>query len=234
MKDWIFHTWNEWFINFLLLFYVADFEPLIALKNFVIGYIAFISFYEIGYIVNDFYAVKKEKAPRMRFGSQQVSQFIIWLWVAIRVAIFLAISYYFHFSADWMLFYLGLGIVFALHNVLTSSALKTFTFLQLAIFRFWAPVFMFVPKSLIGLLFPVVFFYYVFNRTLTYMDSKSLLQMPERLSISFRLQASLVLLTFLLFWAYFVQSWLCVLCAVYFLLFWIIVSVLGRQFSSTS
>jgi hypothetical protein len=132
------------------------------------------------------------------------------------------------------LFYCGLGLVFTLHKTITSSALKTFTFLQLAIFRFWAPVFMFIPKEILIQLFPIVLVYYVFNRTLTYMDSKSLLQLPERSSINFRLHANLILLSFACFWAYFAQSWLCIICAVYFLMFWVIVSLLSHKFSSFS
>lgn len=228
LKDWVFHGWNEWIINLLILFLASNFAIYSSIIKFVIGYLGFISFYEIGYIFNDFYAVKKEANPRLRFGKYVVPSLVLITWILIRIAIFTYFLSYFNFNLNIVFFYCGLGLVFVLHNVLISKALKTFTFLQLALFRFWAPVFFFIPKDLVATLLPIVFFYYAFNRTLTYMDSKNLLQLPERTSISFRLNSSLILLVFTMFWSYFVSSWLCLIVSLYFLSFWLLMKAANR------
>jgi hypothetical protein len=232
LKDWAFHSWNEWIVNILILLVANNFDIVKAITYFTLGYGCFISFYEIGYIINDFYAVKKEEKPRLRFGNKQVPNLVLWAWIGLRAALFIVFLFYFDFSIDVILFYAGLGVVFALHNVLVSKGLKSFTFLQLAVFRFWAPVFLFIPKELVATLFPVVFFYYVFNRTLTYMDSKNILNLPERTSVDFKLMSSLILVSFTTFWSYFSQSWVSLGVALYFILFWVLIKMVGRNFSS--
>ena len=231
LKEWIFHAWNEWLANCLILFCAFSFDAIEAVKCFLIGYIAFISLYEIGYIANDFYAVRNEANPRMRFG-RAISRGMIAFWIVARFALFAAISYYFQFGFDWFLFYIALAIVFALHNLMDDRSLKTYTFLQLAIFRFWAPVFMFLPKEVVMGLLPITVLYYVFNRTLTYMDSKDLLKLPNRTTLSFKLNSGFILLSFSLFWAYYVQSWMAAGIAAYFLLFWVCVKLSGIKLSS--
>jgi hypothetical protein len=221
LSAWLFHGYAEYLLGFLLLLY-SGLSPIEAFKNFVPGYLAFISIYEIGYIFNDFVSVRFEKNPRKRLSSWNPSSALIMLWVLIRVAFFLAISYYLGVSDNrqWLLFYLSLVIVFALHNSLNKKGYKIFTFVSLAFIRFYAPVFLFLSTGMLLQTLAGVFIHYILFRTITYIDSKDLLRIPDRNSLSFKTA----------FYALFIPlsglisilsiNWLCLWINLYFLVFW--------------
>src|SRR5258708_4848065 len=112
-----FHIYAEFLLGILLLVYSGN-TILQAVVNFFTAYFAFISLYEIGYITNDFISVRFEKEGRNRLHRHNPDNKTIAFWIAIRVIIFIAISYFkgFYLLSEWWLFYLTLGIVFSLHN----------------------------------------------------------------------------------------------------------------------
>ncbi len=65
--------------------------------------------------------------------------------------------------------------------------------MNLAMVRFFAPIFMFLPKEEVPILVGAVLLNYVFYRTLTYLDSKDLVNMPDRTQASFKLQYYLLM-----------------------------------------
>jgi hypothetical protein len=66
------------------------------------------------------------------------------------------------------------------HNWLTNKYCKTIIYLSLATLRFLSPIFMYLTREQIALIMPTILLCHVFFRTISYMDSKGLLILPER------------------------------------------------------
>lgn len=172
---------NEWIPAWAILVYLgADWMQ--ALLQLTLGYFAFISLYEIGYIFNDHFSVRFEKNPRMRMGRERIRDYWLFLWIIIRVISALSIFIW----QDWfqepriLVPYGVLLIAFFLHNYLKNDQLKVFTFTNLALLRFFLPILPFLcPESLVNLL-PGVIISHVLYRTISYANSKNLLNMPDR------------------------------------------------------
>ncbi|MBK7506283.1 MAG: hypothetical protein IPI52_14900 [Bacteroidetes bacterium] len=159
-----------------------------GLLSFVKGYIVFISFYELGYIMNDTFSLKNEKDGRQRLGTFEPSKVQTFLMIALRLIIFFGVSWYAGFwkMALFYYFYIALGLTFTLHNLLKNKDLKVITFVNLALLRFFAPCIFFIKSYLfLQLLYPVLMFY-VLYRTLSYMDSKGILNMKSKESDLFK------------------------------------------------
>lgn len=199
-----FHLIFEWLAAALLVVVLGAAEPLQALVMAGLIYLAFISVYEIGYLVNDLYASPREAEGRKR-GPQGTSLGWGVAWSGSRLLVFMLVTTWLDFLAvpAWWTFYLALSITFALHNLLQDKELKSATFLWLAWLRFMAPVIFVVEDAQrlgIGLAAAVS---YVAFRLLGYLDSKGLLRMPGRQRISFRLFFFLMpLIGLLALWPY--------------------------------
>lgn len=183
-----FHLIFEWLAAMLLVVVVGTPAPLQALAMAGLSYLAFISVYEIGYLVNDLFAAQREVGGRKR-GPKNATLGWGVAWTGSRLMVFVLITAWLDFMTmpAWWSFYLALCLTFALHNVLQDSELKSATFLWLAWLRFMAPVMFVVEDDQrlgIGLAAAVS---YVAFRLLGYLDSKSLLRMPGRQRASFRL-----------------------------------------------
>jgi hypothetical protein len=201
-----------------------------ALINFFSAYFAFISLYEIGYIANDFISARSEQNGRQRLKAYNPSSATILIWVIIRLAVFLAITYFrgFYSFRQWWMFYLMLALVFSLHNVLKRNEIKIFTFICLAFFRFYAPVFIFFAPEFFAATLPGIILFYILFRTFTYIDSKELLIMPSRSSLFFRLNFYLLLIPISFFISYMLNEWLCLWLNFYFLIFWAALFLLDK------
>ncbi len=217
----MFHGYAEYLLGILLLIY-NGLEPLQAVYSFVLAYLAFISLYEIGYIVNDFISVKFEDKPRKRLGGLQISDATIYTWIVIRIIAFLFLTYYLGMfsSLTWWVFYVVLTAVFALHNVLKNKERKILTFISLAFLRFYAPLFPFMETASLVSSINGIMLFYVFYRTLTYMDSKGLLNLPSRASFSFKANYYLILLPLSLVITFITNDNLFLWLNLYFLIFW--------------
>ena len=216
-----FHVYSEFLLGILLLLY-SGISFAQALLNFFTAYFAFISIYEIGYITNDFISVRFEKNARHRLKDYDPGITIVVLWIIIRLFVFIAISYFngFIFLQEWWVFYLGLGVVFFLHNILKRNEIKIFTFISLAFFRFYAPVFIFFSPAFFSATLPGISLFYILFRTFTYMYGKQLLVIPSRSSLSFKFNFYLLLLPVSIFISFFLSNWLCLWLNLYFLFFW--------------
>jgi hypothetical protein len=194
LKSLLFHSYAEWLLALGILalsgYSIAD-----SLYHFLLGYLAFISLYEIGYITNDVHSVRHEAKPRKRLKDFNPTDTLVTLWIVIRIIVFVGFSYLLHVLTDlrWGVFYAVLALMFFLHNALKDKQLKTFTFMNLAFLRFLAPFFIFLTTDQVVLWLPGIVLHYVFFRTLTYMDSKDLLHMPGRDTVPFKLNYYLLL-----------------------------------------
>ena len=152
-------------------------------------YLAFISIYEIGYIINDYYSIKfdensllKERAPS-KFKSKTIK-----FWISIRLIVFTLFCAFLPFSKyqEWYIFYLLLFLIFIFHNLIKKKELKVISFFWLALLRFLAPVIFLVNSDFLNSLFFVASTICVPYRLLSYLDGKELLVMKERKSLYFR------------------------------------------------
>lgn len=183
-----FHLTFEWLAAALLSVTIGAGPPAESLLIAFGSYLAFISLYEIGYLINDIFAARKEAGGRKR-GPQGASSRWIGIWFGSRVLVFLGITVLMgHFlSPGWWSFFAALAIVFSLHNLLEDKELKTATFQWLGWLRFMAPVLFVIEEGqLLGVGLAAAVAYVAF-RMFGYMDSKGLLQMSGRQRPGFRL-----------------------------------------------
>ncbi len=183
-----FHLVFEWFPVVILIFAFYSFQSLHYLIDAFLCYLAFISLYEIGYILNDRVSSSQELNGRGR-GSLSLSALYVSLFILTRVFIFLALSHITEFGnqTSWWTFHFSLLSVFMLHNKLRNSDYRVPTFSCLAWFRFISPIIFIVPEDVrFGIAFAAVIGYGNF-RQLGYMDSKGLLLFPNRKNRFFRL-----------------------------------------------
>lgn len=182
-----FHVAFEWLAAAVVVVALADPYPLVALWTSALAYIAFISLYEIGYMANDLFAARAEQGGRLR-GPQDAARGWILLWVVVRVAAFLGITWGLGLAHQpvWWSYHGALAVVFAFHNGLDDRELKAGTFLWLSWFRFMAPVLVAVPTQFLpGIGLACAMAYSAF-RQFGYLDSKGLLRMPGRKRPLFR------------------------------------------------
>lgn len=150
-------------------------------------YVAFISLYEIGYLINDLVASKKEQSPNAR-GPQGVMTLWLAAWIATRLAAFVCITIVLGRLSDpnWWLFFGGMAIVYFMHNELGNPQLRFVTFVWLAWFRFLAPVFFVIDPGQRSSAALGAMSLHVIFRALSYLSSKKMLLMPARTTSEFR------------------------------------------------
>jgi hypothetical protein len=167
---------------------VGAVNPSRALVLSGLSYLAFISLYEIGYLVNDLFAARKEPGGRKR-GPQGAANIWVSAWFVSRLFGFALVTTFMDKLAapEWWSFFAALCAVIVLHNLFKDRELKSATFLWLAWFRFMAPLIFVVQSSqLLGIGLAAAMAYVAF-RMFGYLDSKGLLQMPGRQRPGFRL-----------------------------------------------
>lgn len=182
-----FHVIFEWIAAAVLVCTLGKAEPVQALMMAALSYLAFISLYEMGYLVNDLFNSHKEAGGRKR-GPQDAGAGWISVWFASRAGAFLvatALAGQLQ-AASWWSYFAALCGVFALHNFLTDRDMKAATFLWLAWFRFMAPVIFVIEDSQrMGVALAASMTYVAF-RLFGYLDGKGMLNMPQRQSKPFR------------------------------------------------
>jgi hypothetical protein len=188
-REIVLHALFDWLSAFLLLVVVGHEPVLTALAHFVLGYLAFISIYECGYIANDLLAVRLEQSPRDRLVAGDVSRTTISAWVSVRLAAFAAVTFVLHEqrSLAWYGYFVVIAVAFAVHNSLRQMGLRAVSFVVLAFLRFFGPVFAFLSADALKTVAPSILVTYVLYRALGYMESKGLLNIPRRATPGFRL-----------------------------------------------
>lgn len=183
----VFHVLFEWMAAALVVVLVGASILAVDMVGALLSYCAFISLYELGYMMNDLHASQKEAGGRRR-GPQEASRLWIALWVLARISAFLVSTIAFDQwnNPGWWLFFAAIAAVFSLHNWLQDREMKVSTFAWLAWFRFMAPlVFVVEDSQRMGVGLAAAMGYMAF-RQLGYMDSKGLLRMPGRQKPGFR------------------------------------------------
>ncbi|QIX62523.1 hypothetical protein HER32_15585 [Hymenobacter sp. BT18] len=221
----------DWFVPFVFLTYCLNLDWQQALLKFVLAYLAFISIYEIGYLGNDVYSVRTETNPRRRVKDFDPSDATVGIWVLVRVAAFVGISWYLDVLTNplWLAFYGVLAVFFYLHNVLKEKELKVMTFVNLAFVRYFAPIFIFLTPEQLMLFAAPVFLNYVFYRTLMYIDSKGMLNMPSRRLPSYKVNYYLLAGGVSLLLSLMGHSWVPLAVTGYYLAFWLAVRMAGIE-----
>ena len=163
-----------------LLVRLAGEPPMSAIGTFALGYLAFISLYELGYLANDLLDARRPgERQRCAFTAGPV---YVLLFTVLRLGCWAGIGFATSWIADalWLSGHLAMVVVFALHNLIESPAPRSATFVQLALLRFILPILGALPAMALPLALLLALLLYVYLRWLAYLDSKSLLAMPAR------------------------------------------------------
>lgn len=203
LRDLAYLIATSWIPAIWLLIRLAGFGPVEALGVFGIGYLAFISVYEIGYLVNDGWDAKKTAEGRNRLPFD-LNRAFVGGFVLIRIAAWFAIGAATGWLASgvWLGCFATLAVVFAAHNLIASAALRSASFYQLAALRFIAPVIAVLPTAGIFPAVTAALLFYTYFRFLSYLESKALLDMPERRQAHFSIVQVALLAPLILFLAF--------------------------------
>lgn len=198
-RDFVVNALTAWVPGIILVASVGDIPALSAPMVYLLGYIAFICVYEVGYLANDTIGLRHDPTPRRRIDLVPGPAFI---------AVFLIIRVFAFLLAAWALdclsnplFWGGfavLAVTLIAHNTLHATELKFYSFLQLSLLRFALPVWPVLQGGndtgapLMVLLTGLLLF--SLPRFLTYLDAKGRLHLPERKRHSYHLKAHLTVL----------------------------------------
>lgn len=189
---WPFQIFYEWIPTLLVAAAFGSEHVGSNLIRWGLSYAAFISIYEIGYLVNDLVVARFERSGNLR-GPQESGWWWLATWIAARCVIFGLLTFLLGVttSAAWWTFYAAVATALIVHNVLRSAELRSITFIALAWLRFMAPVMFVLPDRLVPGIALAALFPYAAFRLFAYLDSKELLRMPRRKTATFRLAAFL-------------------------------------------
>lgn len=220
----VFHAWYEWLAGILILIFFLGNGILDSVIAYIGAFLVFITLYETGYIVNDYYSVKKENSPRHRIpGLTEVEE--IWVILALiwRFGLFMLLSFFFGLASGlWIFYALLLILIFSVHNFLPSTQLKFITFTGLALLRFSMPLVPFLSLGELQIVLPAVLINYVFYRLINYLDSKDLLNLTERKLPRFKISFYALLLPVNLIFYIAFESGVFIALNIYYLVFWLI------------
>jgi hypothetical protein len=216
--DFAFLVLSSWLPAIWFALRVTD-DPGRALTGFAFGYLAFIAVYEIGYVANDAWDAVRSSDGRQRLAYRPTATFLA-LFASIRLALWAAVGIITGWVGDplWLAAFGALIAAFAMHNLIRSSALRSASFLQLAVLRFSLPVLAITPRTDIPTLLIIALLLYAYLRFLSYLDSKGLLNMHERRQASFGALQIAILTPFLLLVALLLDRFVIAELTVYFLI----------------
>jgi hypothetical protein len=224
--DLLYMLGNSWIPGVYLIVRLGGLDPMRALLAFVLGYLAFISCYEIGYLANDCWDAARTSGGRRRI-QFAVTPLYVALFTAIRLTVWLLIGV----STGWILEiawaggYVALVAAFALHNVLQSPSVRIGSFLQLSILRFVLPLIGALRPGTYLLAFAIALLFYTLFRLLSYLDSKDLLSMSEPRTGRFKLAVVAVETPIALYLSFLSQSTVIAETLVYYLILYGLISL---------
>lgn len=203
-----------------IVYSLSGLTPLDSVVNYTLGLLAFVAIYEIGYFANDTWDAARDPQGRRRT-SLQVDALYIAAFVLARLLCWALIGLMtgWIFQSAWVAGYVCLGIVFALHNGILSGAVRSATFLQLAVLRIVLPTLGSIGTSNLLLAVAVGSFLYAHLRLLSYLDSKGLLAMPERATPWYPLSQAAIFLPLAAFVSIGIGDWLFLELAAYYVAF---------------
>ncbi len=228
--DVIFLVATSYVPAYWILARLSDLGPVEAGISFLLGYLCFISFYEIGYFFNDSWDSMRQKGGRRRMSFSPGATYSA-LFVAVRLATWGGVSYLLGWFGNlvWLACYVALAVAMLQHNLISSSAYRAASFYQLAVLRFICPIAATLPREHFISAVLSALLLYTYPRFLSYLDSKDLLTMPERRQPSFGMVQITMLGPFVALLAYFFESLVLIEILAYFLVVFGGFSVLGRS-----
>jgi len=209
---------TSWLPAIWILFRLGGHDLGWAIANFLLGYIAFIAIYELGYLINDAWDAARSDDGRKRLpfaiGAGYIGPFVL-----IRLAAWLGIGLWtgWLFNWVWLGGFAALALAFAQHNLIAAAWLRITSFFELSVFRFTLPVIGAIDPA--HYLEPVMaaLLFYTYLRYLSYVESKGVLAMPERRSPAFGLLQTLMLAPLVAWLAFLAHATLLVELFAYFL-----------------
>lgn len=172
---------SSWLPAIWIAYRTGDFPLEQACLHFAIGYLAFVSLYELGYLANDAWDARRHRDGRSRLPFR-ASPLQLAVFIAIRLAVWVGIGIAMRWLGNplWVGGFCVLAVAMATHNLLRSIPLRLASFSQLAVLRFVLPVagILTVDGCLAAILCATLL--YLPLRLLSYADSKGLLAMPQR------------------------------------------------------
>ena len=195
LKGLVSNASSAWLPGVLVVTFLSDYSFLEAALHYVFTYLAFVSIYEVGYLVNDTLGTKHDETPRHRL-KMKLASFEILIFVLIRVAALVVIAHLYDLFSNpaWSVSVLALVVVIVMHNTIASSALKAASFLQMSMLRFSLPIIPHVGNDAVPAVLLLAIFHFVYPRFITYLDSKERLKIPERKTSRYGAQVQLLLL----------------------------------------
>jgi len=172
---------TSWLPAIWLLWRLSELGAAGSIQAFATGYIAFISIYEIGYLVNDAWDARRSPQGRKRLDFQLTVPFVL-SFVAIRLAVWIVVGMITGWigNAIWLAGYAVLIVAIAQHNIVQSNSLRLVSFYELATIRFLLPIIASLSAPALPAAIITALLLYVFPRFLGYMDSKGILNLPQR------------------------------------------------------
>lgn len=151
------------------------------LLSFVAGYFAFLSIYELGYLLNDSWDASSSDDGRNRIPFN-VNAWFVACFVIIRGTTWISISEFWDRLGDefWLTLTVCLISTFLMHNLVKENSLRLASFAQLTIMRFTMPIIFAIGSIHFLTIASIAFMFYLHFRSLAYLDSKNLLAMPVR------------------------------------------------------
>jgi hypothetical protein len=235
LRDAAYIAGTQWIPGIWILYRLGGTDLALSAGWYALGFLAFVSFYEIGYLANDVWDARRHPGGRKRVPFV-TSRTYIAAFVAIRISLWLAIGLATGWieSTLWLGAYSALTVLIVAHNVVRSSSLRIATFWQLACLRFLVPLLGILPREQLLPAFALCVLFYVHFRYLAYLDAKSLLVMPERKALTFGLGQLFFLAPIVLFLAFALDSPIFMEFLVYFALLYAgYAAIAGRKSLST-
>jgi hypothetical protein len=185
-KQVVYNTAMAWLPAAWLAFRYSDLALPELAAGLAFGYLAFISIYEIGYLLNDTWGAAREAGGRERARFRTDAAYVA-AFVLLRLAFWLTVGIVsgWIFKIDWLVFYAALVAILVCHNIIHTVSFRTGTFLQLSVLRFVAPLLPLVDVSQLPLIMLLGVLHYSYFRFLSYLNAKKLLRMEQRESLAF-------------------------------------------------
>ena len=172
---------TSWLPAIWLLWRLTDLSVAGSALAFAAGYLAFISIYEIGYLINDAWDAPRSTGGRQRLNFPLTPPFTL-AFIAIRLAVWAVVGVLTGWIGNplWLAGYAALSLAIAQHNMFQSKGLRLASFYELATLRFLLPVLAALPAASLPAAILTALLLYSFPRFLGYLDSKGILNLPER------------------------------------------------------
>ena len=192
-RDFVVNALTAWVPGLILVAHLGDLTYGAAAMTYLLGYLAFISIYEVGYLANDTFGLRHDPTPRRRVELIPSTGFTL-AFVAIRLTVLLVAAAALGVAMVGLYWAFIAALVAALiaHNSLRAVEMKFYTFLQLSLLRFSLPV---LPLLIIAgdtvailIVFATALLLFSLPRFLTYLDAKGRLSLPERKARSYHLR----------------------------------------------